>query len=84
MTIDIVWVLFNFKETMNEIFHWIHFDLLVLFFLITLSLAVTMGNHAVSRYDHLFVLIVLVSRTILDYNLGWKNFWSKYKGEAAT
>lgn len=82
MVLDLGWVFSNLKETMQLTFHWIHFDFLILFFLITLSTSLTSDDSY--RNEHLFVLIVLVARTILDYKLGWTNFWSKYKGEAAS
>lgn len=82
MVLDLGWIFSNLKETIQLTFHWIHFDFLILFFLITLSTSLMSDNSY--RNEHLFVLIVLLTRTILDYKLGWANFWSKYKGEAAS
>jgi hypothetical protein len=75
IVIDLIWIFCNLKETLDLAFHWIYFDFTVLFFLIVLA--------STSQQDisaHLSILTIFVARTILDYKIGWKKFWSKYTG----
>ena len=75
IVVDLIWIFCNFRETLKLAFHWIYFDFTMLFFLITL---IATPQHV--TYAYFFVLAVFVTRTILDYKLGWKKFWSKYGG----
>jgi hypothetical protein len=75
MIVDLIWIFCNFKETMELAPHWIYFDFTVLLFLIVLASTAQQDVTA-----HLFVLAGFVIRTMLDYRLGWKKFWSKYTG----
>jgi hypothetical protein len=81
MSIDIVWISvqrFAFKEKgtlwKNEIpFEWLHFSLIILFFMIIL-----VQISATSDASWL-LLVVLGTRTIIDYLVNWGRVWGRFK-----
>lgn len=81
MSIDIVWISvqrFVFKEKgtlwKNEIpFEWLHFSLLILFFMIIL-----LQFSDIPEASWL-LLVILGSRTIIDYLVNWGRVWGRFK-----
>lgn len=77
MLFDIVWVVYNWKSKIDYQPQWLHFDLSMLFF----TLSILLLFHSLTQIEtevYLYMLIVFVGRTFADYIAGWRNVWSKF------
>ena len=76
MGLDILWVFLNLFKNIDTLFQWLHFDFAVMIFgLGMMSLASLDKNMTMTA--SLFVFVVLTTRTIFDYSVGWE-FWTKF------
>jgi len=77
MIVDIAWVLLNSIHLKKDYAQWIHFDFIMLIFLLTILLSYGAAQLEPSYHHYVIVFLVLLCRTILDYKLSWE-FFAKF------
>ena len=77
MIVDIAWVLLNSFHLKKDYAQWIHFDFIMLIFLLTILLSYGTAQLEPSYHHYVIVFLVLLCRTILDYKLSWE-FFAKF------
>jgi hypothetical protein len=78
MIVDIAWVFLNSIYLKKDYAHWIHFDLIMLIFLLTIILSFGSAQITPMYHHYLMVFSVIVCRIIVDYKLSWK-FFGKFE-----
>ena len=74
MITDMVWLVVNWKKAIDFQPQWIHFNSSILFFTLCVLLLFH-ENNQVEITVFAFMLIIFVSRTVMDYIAGWKSTW---------
>lgn len=79
MILDLVWVLVNLFKEIDILFQWLHFDFIMLIFLLIIMLSPSKGTIEVFgvALEYWAILAVFVARTVFDYIVGWE-YWSKF------